>query len=473
MGTHLVWFRNDLRVTDNTALFKACEDPDAKIIALYIATPQQWQEHAVSERQAACLFDNLSALKQELTKCGIPLLYRQCETYTDSVDIVSHICTKHKVDAIFYNRQYQWNEQQRDKLLASRLSDSVSCFACDDNLLLPPLSVLTGSGEMYKIFTPFRNACLKRLLQAETVVLPKPAKRGSSVNSDDLKPFDYPRRAYSDFPGGEKAALARLKHFCLQDVVDYGKNRDFPALDMTSKLSAYLSTGVISIRQCYQRLQLEQPLFWEDKSGGAFVWFSQLIWREFFQNLLIAYPKLSKSRPFIGWTDNVVWNNDPTEFARWQQGMTGYPIVDAAMRQLNQTGWMHNRLRLIVAVFLVKDLLIDWRWGEQYFMSQLIDGDLAANNGGWQWCASTGTDSTPYFRIFNPTRQGQRFDPKGQFIRQWLPELNEVPDKMIHTPHSWAEKQGIILNYPFPIVSHDIARQKALTAFAKAKTVGQ
>lgn len=210
----------------------------------------------------------------------------------------------------------------------------------------------------------------------------------------------------------------------------------------------------------------------ERREGGAFTWFNELVWREFYRHLIVSWPQLCKHRPFTAWTQWVKWRESPEDLAAWQQGKTGYPIVDAAMRQLNETGWMHNRLRMICASFLVKDLLIDWREGERYFMSQLLDGDLAANNGGWQWAASTGTDAAPYFRIFNPTTQGERFDPEGRFIRHWLPELAAVPDKDIHQPHRWADKHHHQLNYPLPIVDHKTARQNTLAAFEAAKNIG-
>jgi len=242
-----------------------------------------------------------------------------------------------------------------------------------------------------------------------------------------------------------------------------------PNLSATSELSAYLAIGVLSVRQCLARLQLEHPEFMQSPSSGAFGWFSQLIWREFYLHLLVMYPKLSKNQPFIDWTKRVQWRQSEQDFTAWRQGKTGYPIVDAAMRQLNQTGWMHNRLRMIAASFLIKDLLINWRRGEDYFMSQLIDGDLALNNGGWQWAASTGNDAAPYFRIFNPTTQSQRFDHGGDFIRQYLPELAQVPNEAIHQPHKWAKKNNISLNYPEPIVEHASARLYTLAAYNAAK----
>ncbi|WP_416261877.1 deoxyribodipyrimidine photo-lyase [Gibbsiella quercinecans] len=471
MATHLIWLRNDLRITDNRALHAACDDPDAKVLAVFIATPGQWQQHGMAPRQAGFIHANLLALQQALAQRAIPLFFHQCDDFSASVDWLAAFCQQQQVDALYYNRQYEINERQRDAQLEARLAGNVVCHSFDDSLLLPPGRVLTGKGEMFRVYTPFRKAFIQRLMATDVSSLPAPKARGKKVAVRPIAPFDYPQAALSDaFPCGEEAALQRLRAFCREQVQDYVRQRDLPALAGTSCLSPYLATGVISPRQCVNRLRAECPEVLENTEGGAFSWLNELIWREFYRHLLVAYPALCKHRPFIDWTDNVRWQGDAALLKAWQQGQTGYPIVDAAMRQLNATGWMHNRLRMISASFLVKDLLIDWRAGERYFMSQLLDGDLAANNGGWQWAASTGTDATPYFRIFNPTTQGERFDPQGTFIRKWLPELAEVPDNDIHQPYRWLEKQRQrVLNYPQPIVIHQQARRETLAAFEAAK----
>ncbi|ENG6106815.1 deoxyribodipyrimidine photo-lyase [Serratia liquefaciens] len=472
MTTHLVWLRNDLRITDNKALHAACSDPEARVLAVFIATPQQWQQHQMAPRQAAFIHAGLLQVQQALAERGIPLRYHQCDNFSASVDWLVAYCTQERVDALFYNRQYEINERQRDQRLEQRLAGQVICQSFDDSLLLPPGSVQTGGGEMYKVYTPFRKAFIQRLTESDirSVPAPKPRAGGALPTSAVPEAFDYPpAEPTGDFPSGEEAALQRLRSFCREQVQDYLKQRDLPAIDGTSGLSPYLAIGVLSPRQCFNRLRAECPQVLENPDGGAFGWLNELIWREFYRHLMVAYPALCKHRPFIDWTDKVRWRNDRELLQAWQQGATGYPIVDAAMRQLNKTGWMHNRLRMISASFLVKDLLIDWREGERYFMSQLLDGDLAANNGGWQWAASTGTDAAPYFRIFNPTTQGERFDPQGTFIRKWLPELADVPDNAIHQPHRWAEQQQRVLDYPLPIVDHKQARLETLAAFEAAK----
>lgn len=472
MTTHLVWLRNDLRMTDNKALFAACSDPDARVLAVFIATPQQWRQHEMAPRQAEFIHANLLQVQQAFAERGIPLSYHQCDDFAASVDWLTAYCAQERVDTLFYNRQYEINERQRDQRLEQRLSGKVICQSFDDSLLLPPGSVKTGGGEMYKIYTPFRKAFIQRLTESDVSSLPAPKPRASGALSvaTVLAGFDYPPAEPSgDFPAGEEAALQRLRTFCREQVQDYLEQRDRPAIAGTSSLSPYLAIGALSPRQCFNRLRAECPQLLENHDSGAFGWLNELIWREFYRHLMVAYPALCKHRPFIDWTDRVRWRDNQALLQAWQQGATGYPIVDAAMRQLNTTGWMHNRLRMISASFLVKDLLIDWRAGERYFMSQLLDGDLAANNGGWQWAASTGTDAAPYFRIFNPTTQGERFDPQGTFIRKWLPELADVPDNAIHQPHRWAEQQQRVLDYPLPIVDHKQARLETLAAFEAAK----
>lgn len=475
MTTNLIWFRNDLRIVDNPALAKACADSKAtSVIALYIATPEQWKKHDMSARQASFIHDRLVVLQQELAELNIPLFYQNCHNFIKSIDIISRLCQEYQVSHLFYNRQYEYNERKRDWLLKKKLENKVKCYEFDGNLFTTPLTIRNGQGQMYKVFTPFRKAFLDQFIQTNHPLYKIPAPRNQQLKKAvNIPAFDHPQEKYDFFTPNSQKALQRLEQFCAEKVEDYAENRDIPSLDYTSQLSAYLALGTLSVRQCLHHLTQEYPRFWENQKSGAFVWFNELIWREFYQHLIVANSRLCKHKPFIDWTDHIQWKNNKDHFEQWKTGNTGYPIVDAAMRQLNQTGWMHNRLRMITASFLVKDLLIDWRWGERYFMSQLTDGDLAANNGGWQWAASTGTDAVPYFRIFNPTTQGKRFDPDGAFIKKWIPELAKLPEKFIHTPHQWAEKMGKRLNYPNPIVIHDTARKETLEAFEKAKNTLQ
>ncbi|WP_194205472.1 deoxyribodipyrimidine photo-lyase [Superficieibacter sp. 1612_C1] len=470
MTTHLVWFRADLRLHDNLALAAACRDRHARVLALFIATPEQWQAHHMSPRQAALLVSQLNALQQALAEKGIPLIFKQVADFAASIEAVKQVCEQEQVSDLFYNYQYELNERQRDAQLEKTLNDVV-CQGFDDSVMLAPGSVMTGNHQMYKVFTPFKNAYLRRLMDGLPECVAAPSVRESGPLTGTLATINirYPQEPFDEqlFAAEETAAIARLREFCRHGAGEYEQRRDYPAIDGTSLLSACLTLGVLSPRQCLNRLLAEQP---DALSGGAgAVWLNELIWREFYRHLMTYNPSLCRYRPFIAWTDNVQWQQDDAQFAAWKHGKTGYPIVDAAMRQMNAIGWMHNRLRMITASFLVKDLLIDWRVGERYFMSRLIDGDLAANNGGWQWAASTGTDAAPYFRIFNPTTQGEKFDRDGEFIRQWLPELKAVPGRAIHSPWEWAEKNGVTLDYPRPVVDHKQARKTTLAAYEAAR----
>ncbi|MFV4846848.1 deoxyribodipyrimidine photo-lyase [Edwardsiella tarda] len=471
MTTHVVWLRNDLRVTDNRALHAACADPDARVLALYVATPRQWQAQDMAPRQAQFIWQNLRCLQHELAARHIALHGLSVADYAAQRQAVAYFCAQHQATALFFNRQYELNERRRDEALCAMLS--IPCHGFDDALLLPPGAVLTAAGQMFKVFTPFKRAFLQALGQQDSAPLPAPARRTYPCAAPPVLPaFDYPAATVDAtlFPAGEAAAQARLAHFCRTDLATYAVRRDFPAQAGTSLLSPYLTLGVVSPRQCLAALRsgmLDPP---NAASGGAAAWLNELIWREFYRHLLVAWPDLCRHRPFLPWTARIHWRDDEQGLRRWQQGMTGFPLIDAAMRQLNHCGWMHNRLRMLTASFLVKDLLIDWRLGERYFLSQLIDGDLAANNGGWQWAASTGCDAAPYFRIFNPTTQGQRYDAQGQFIRRWLPALKDVPDSEIHHPQRWALRQRRVLDYPDPMVDHARARQDTLLVFQRART---
>lgn len=465
---HFVWFRKDLRLTDNKALFAACQNPDVQVTALYVATPSQWEQHDAAPRQIAFLHAHLKELAQALAKLGIPLLCHTCDTYEQAAEWVTHTLLQHQANALFFNNEYELNERRRDDKVVEQLNGKLTVYAFDDCLLVPPNMIRNLQGEMYKVFTPFRKTVLKDLTRRDNHCLPKPLPRKISRDILDYPTILFTHQHYEPeehYPVGEQKAIERLRYFCQHKVINYAADRDIPSLDGTSCLSPYLAIGVLSVRQCFNRLLTEHPDTIQKTDGGPFTWLSELIWREFYHHLIFSFPYLCCYKPFIGWTDRIIWNTKEQDFLAWKKGKTGYPVVDAAMRQLQHTGWMHNRLRMITASFLVKDLLIDWRRGEQYFMTKLLDGCFAANNGGWQWSASTGTDATPWFRIFNPTTQGKKFDPQGLFIRRWLPELENVPDSEIHTPHNWALLHHIKLDYPKPIVDHDVARKRTLEAF--------
>lgn len=466
----LMWFRRDLRVEDNTALQSAL-NTQQPVYAIYIATPTTWQQHDLSGIQADLIYRRLFELQNDLARLNVPLLYLEVETYQQSVDALLELSQTLQAERIVFNREYEVNELARDARLSDRAPIDVR--GVDDKCLFPPGSVLNQQGQYFKVFTPFKRKYLARL-ETEPLVISKtqPAAAMPSHDIDDgslpvfsvHSPFTYPRDSSQSYPVATRAIRQRLRDFCDETIDRYQLERDRPALDSTSQLSPYLAIGALSVRQCLARAQFgcTPPL-----NDGRETWVSELVWRDFYQHLLHFEPKLAKGHNFVVWTEKVRWPGSSAHLELWQQGKTGYPIVDAAMRQLNQTGWMHNRLRMVVASFLTKDLHVHWREGERYFMQQLVDGDYAANNGGWQWSASTGCDGQPYFRIFNPIAQGERFDSKGEFVRKWVPELQSVPDKYIHQPWKWTESDNLF--YPKPMVDHKSEREITLCLFQDAK----
>ncbi|WP_441257925.1 deoxyribodipyrimidine photo-lyase [Vibrio sp. Vf1514] len=466
----LVWLRRDLRSVDNTALNEALASDEA-VCALFVATPTQWQQHDMAPMQADFIHRRLFALQTELAALNVPLLYREVATFTEAVDAVTEVASALHANQVLANRDYELNEQQRDAQAAERLhQQGIEWQSFDDKCVMPPGSVRNKQGDYFKVFTPFKRAWLAQFspprIQASRAAKPWSLPEAlQSLLWCESQPFTHPRVSSDAWPVDFDTIRRRLRAFCQEQLDDYKQQRDFPAQDGTSSLSPYLAIGALSPRQCIARVYAESDM--GALSDGAQTWLSELIWREFYQHLLTFEPKLSKSKDFLAWGARLTWWTDEAKFARWCEGNTGYPIVDAAMRQLNQTGWMHNRLRMIVASFLTKDLHIDWRWGERYFMQHLVDGDYAANNGGWQWCASTGCDGQPYFRIFNPTTQGEKFDPQGRFIRQWVPELATVPEAHIHAPSNWGGVNSLL--YPQPIVDHKAEREVTLRLYKEAK----
>ncbi|WCR44292.1 deoxyribodipyrimidine photo-lyase [Stutzerimonas frequens] len=467
--TQLLWLRSDLRVSDNTALAAAMAA--GPTVALYLITPCQWLAHDDAPCKVDFWLRNLVALSEQLHALNVPLLIREVDDWTAAPDALLRVCQQLDVQGVHCNDEYGVNEQRRDQAVAERLQGvGVSLRRHLDQLLFAPGTLRTQSGGYFKVFSQFRKACLARLSVSPPLCIPRPtAQAPLPIVSDPLPtavagfppPTDYLRALW---PAGETFAQRRLASFVEDDLEQYHQRRDLPAEPGTSQLSPYLAAGVISIRQClhaalgYNRGELDSG------ASGATTWINELLWREFYKHILVGYPRVSMHRAFRPETEALPWRRAPYELEAWQQGRTGFPIIDAAMRQLRETGWMHNRLRMITAMFLSKNLLIDWREGERWFMRHLIDGDLAANNGGWQWSASTGTDAVPYFRLFNPTSQSQRFDPDGQFLRRWLPELQHLGRRDIHSPATHHNLFGVI-EYPTPIVDLGKSRARALDAF--------
>lgn len=465
----LIWLRSDLRIDDNTALSAACER--GPTLALWLVSPGQWQAHD----DAACKVDfwlrNLRTLRQSLEALNIPLLIRTIDTWDQAPQAVLDACRQHRVEGVHWNEEYGINEERRDQATRALLEQSaIQAHSYLDQLFFRPGTVLTRSGDYFQVFSQFKKNCLEHLHRSLPALAPRvkpqsPLNIASDPIPEQIEGFDTPPRTLSDhWPAGEAEAQSRLTRFLDEAIDDYHHLRDLPAKPGTSQLSAYLAAGVISPRQCLHGALACNRGEFDSGSTGIQTWINELLWREFYKHILTGYPQVSRHRAFRTHTEALPWRDAPEDLAAWEQGRTGFPIIDAAMRQLLDTGWMHNRLRMIVAMFLSKNLLIDWRKGERHFMRHLIDGDLAANNGGWQWSASTGTDAVPYFRIFNPVSQSQRFDPQGRFIRHWVPELQGLDEKTIHQPVKVADLFAPN-SYHNPIVDLGSSRQRAMEAF--------
>ncbi|WP_111641738.1 deoxyribodipyrimidine photo-lyase [Marinimicrobium alkaliphilum] len=468
--TTLVWLRRDLRLADNPALYHAAQK--GPVALCYLHCDELAQAHNTAPVQTDLIARQLEALEQSAGQCNIPLYFLRVAARADIPGTLVTLAGELEAQQLYFNAEYPLDELERDRAVARACKAAELGFErFHDRVVVPPGELRTGKGEPYKVFTPFKRAWLAWVRQADLRPLPEPAaqahqsvRRPRASCSREALFADVPRRNLATlWPAGEGFARDRLQAFVTDVLADYQRDRDFPALAGTSALSPYLALGILSPRQCISAALASVQGEWDAAGQGAQTWISELIWREFYQHVAVDFPQVCRYQPMQAYTEAFPWRADDADFAAWCEGHTGIPIVDAAMRQLNQTGWMHNRLRMVSAMFLTKNLRIDWRMGEAYFMSQLIDGDFAANNGGWQWSASTGTDAAPYFRIFNPRTQSERFDPNGDFIRQYVPELVAVPTKQIHAPPACSD-------YPAPIVDLSASRKETIALF---KSLGE
>jgi deoxyribodipyrimidine photo-lyase len=469
--TALVWYRNDLRVHDHQALAAAMASRQP-VRALYLLCPGQWEAHQVAPLRRWYVLSSLRELGEALAVRGIALDLIDCGDFAGVPQALADYCRRHQVSQLFCTREYPLNELRRDRAVADVLSGlGIALQGFDDSVLVPPRALKTGQGTPYTVFTPYRRRW-QHYLDEQPPAPPAPPRKRQAVafpGDDSLRKaqalLDIPGSLQAHWPPGEAAARRRLQGFVREGLAGYKTQRDFPAQPGTSLLSAALSAGTLSAKRCY--VMARQAMARDAEMGeGASVWIGELAWRDFYRQIMANFPRLAWGDPFREETRWLQWQRDEKRFQAWCEGRTGYPLVDAAMRQLNQTGWMHNRLRMVTAMFLTKHLFIDWRWGEAYFMRQLLDGDFAANNGGWQWSASTGTDAAPYFRVFSPIRQSERFDPDGVFIKQYVPELRALTGKALHQP--WVAPM-LAPDYPAPIVRHEGVRERVTAAFQQAR----
>ena len=450
------WIRRDLRLSDNPALMAALREGYAPL-PLFILDPRLLRNRFTSPMRLGFLMAGLRALEADLQARGAYLLVRRGEPS----EVLRQVLAESGAERIFAEEDYTPYARQRDARVARDLP-----LQCVLGLTVHhPLSVCKADGEPYTVFTPFSKAW-------KALPLPPPLE-GAPAYWPNLPRL--PREVLPEvsppplFPAGEAEALRRWRAFLEGNIDDYAEARNRLDVEGTSRLSPYLRFGMLSVRRVvHEALQWASDRPRARRGVEAFI--NEIIWREFYQAILYHFPNVTREA-FRPQFRHLPWREAPEDLAAWQAGRTGYPIVDACMRQLQATGWMHNRGRMIVASFLVKDLLINWQEGERWFMQHLVDGDMAANNGGWQWTAGVGTDAAPYFRIFNPVLQGRKFDPEGRFIRAWLPELSRVPEEYVHAPWTMPTdvqtQLGIRVghDYPLPIVDHAQAKVRALATY--------
>ncbi|KAL6801066.1 DNA photolyase [Trichoderma sp. SZMC 28013] len=482
------WFKMDLRHTDNRSLALAsakAKETNVPLICMYIVSPQDFEAHLTSPVRVDFMLRTLSVLKDDLAALDIPL-------YVETVDKRKYI--PHRIlelmeewgsNHLFANMEYEVDELRREAQMIRHFAENGKSFeVVHDTCVVPPGELHSGSGKQYAVYTPWYRAWMAHIHENLDLLelYDRPEKNPDGVRQSFQKLFDCripdapqnkqlndeeKKRFRSLWPCGEHEAMSRLENFCEEAIGNYHEERNIPGDEGTSCLSVHLASGTISSRTCVRTARDRNKTKKLDGGHqGIQVWISEVAWRDFYKHVLVNWPYVCMNKPFKPEYSNIRWSYDKDHFAAWCEGRTGFPIVDAAMRQLNHVGYMHNRCRMIVASFLSKDLLIDWRMGERYFMEHLVDGDFASNNGGWGFSASVGVDPQPYFRIFNPLLQSEKFDPNGNYIRKWVPELKELTDKEIHDPYNRgagtkAKKQG----YPKQIVDHKGARDRALSAY--------
>jgi len=483
------WFRRDLRLQHNTILNEKIKAYGGRVLGFFCFDPVFLGRPDFSVNRFSFFLNTLADLKKSMQAAGGDLLVLDEGPEKSFTRLLTH-CKKHSIPlpaAVSWNRDYEPFARARDERITSLLKNEfgISCFTSRDHLIIEPHEIEVGSTKsFYKVYTPFKNKWQECLISPDMRLRIPTSDINESTSpcrlnmqwkdlfsksepfTDQLERYqkDTLKKVSVPIPAaGVQAAQNSLQEFLENGIDAYDVGRDFPDRPGTSKLSIYLKNGSLTTAQILGHLVqkaggFKQLLTKSKNPTPTQKYLSELIWREFYYHILYHRPEVEKTA-FNPKYKDIEWENNEEHFQAWCDGLTGFPMVDAGMRQLKETGWMHNRVRMIVASFLTKDLLIDWRWGEQYFMKTLLDGDLAPNNGGWQWAASTGCDPQPYFRIFNPTLQGKRFDPEGNYIRKYLPELKDVEDRYIHEPWLSSKKR----TYPAPIVDH---RQQSLKAIA-------
>ncbi len=475
--TSIVWFRRDLRVDDNPALRAAAAR--GAVLPVYIYAPREdgpWPAGAASR---AWLHESLTRLAERLEQLGLKLnVFRG-----DSLEVLKQLIGETGADGLYYNRLYEPEILARDKKIETALrAQGVEARSYKSALLFEPHEIENQSGKPFRVFTPFYRHCLARINDADAGLTPtglrpaaKPPQETLRIDALELLPaHPWAEAVLSAWTPGEDGARRELEVFLESALNRYPRDRDIPGVRGVSRLSPHLHHGEVSPRKVFSAVREAEAQGVPSDRQGAEAFLRQLIWREFAAHLLFHFPSLTE-KPFDKRFEHFPWRDDEAGFAAWTRGLTGYPMVDAGMRELWSTGWMHNRVRMVVASFLTKHLLIHWHSGARWFWDTLVDADLANNTLGWQWTAGCGVDPAPYFRVFNPVAQGDRFDPKGRYVRRWIPEIASLPDRFLHRPFEAGAgvlaQAGVRLgeNYPRPLVEHKAARERALAAYDRVR----
>jgi len=470
MTTSIVWLRHDFRLTDNPALYYAAQHSN-KVVPVYIHAPEEANLWQAGQASNWWRHHSLTNLEQAIAQRGGRLIIRQGK----SLEELLKLCQELKASTVYWNQTYTPGLTQRDQGVRNALeSIGVDHYQYNGSLLHTPGTILNKEGKPYRVFSAFWATC-QRLGLGQTP-LPAPSSlydcKLASIPISELKllpniPWD--QHFYEHWQPGEAHGLNQIERLCEERLDGYHHNRDYPAIEGTSRLSPYLALGEVSPRQIVTAL-LNTFMRRTLRASECDSFIREIGWREFAYHTLQHFPE-SIEKVLNPRFEKMPWQQNPELLNAWQQGKTGYPIIDAGMRELWQTGWMHNRVRMIVASFLTKNGMIHWQHGARWFWDTLVDADLASNSFNWQWVAGTGLDAAPYFRIFNPIRQSEKFDSKGHYIRCWLPELKALPDKWIHTP--WKAPADILQhanisigdNYPAPVLDLGITRKHALSCF--------
>jgi deoxyribodipyrimidine photo-lyase len=466
----LVWFRRDLRDFDHAALYHALKASRRVYCAFIFDTDILGHLTEKADRRVEFIWESVRELKDALRSQGGDLIVRHGRAQEEIPALASEL----GVGAVYANRDYEPSARIRDAAVAQALNQRTIRFhEFKDQVIFEMDEILTHSDKPYGVFTPYKNAWLRKV--DDFFLRPYPIEpykarlaqhEASSMPALESLGFEQTNLHALKIPTGMRGGAQLFTDF-LDRIEHYKNARDYPSVNGPSYLSVHLRFGTVSIRHLAR-------MAWRMESSSVETWLSELIWRDFYFQILHHHPRVANGSAYKPELDALPFPNDPKLFQAWCEGHTGYPLVDAAMRQINTTGYMHNRLRMVAASFLVKDLLVDWRWGERYFADKLIDFDLAANNGGWQWAASTGCDAQPWFRIFNPVTQSEKFDQQGKFIRKYVPELAACTDKEIHAPWvmSSARQRALGLeigrDYPQPVVDHAAQRERVLAMYKSA-----